>query len=46
MKAAEAACAEDETIYNEPMPVGPTMVLSALKTANAYGEERKTVLNR
>jgi glycerol dehydrogenase len=46
LKAAEAACAEDETIHNEPTPVNPQMVFSALKAANAYGEGRKTVVDR
>lgn len=45
-KAAEAACAEDETIHNEPIPVNPQMVLSALKAADDYGERRKTVVDR
>ncbi len=41
-KVAEAACAENETIYNEPVPVNAGMVFSALKTAD--GEEKKNPL--
>ncbi len=40
MKVAEVACAEGETIYNEPVPVNPRMVVAALKTANAEGVRR------
>jgi glycerol dehydrogenase len=46
MRVAEAACAEDETIHNEAIPMNAGRVLAALKTADAYGEERKTVLMR
>lgn len=41
MQAAEAACAEGETIHNEPIPVSPSSVLAAMKTADAYGQRRK-----
>lgn len=41
MKVAEAACAEDETIHNEPVPVTAQMVFSALKAADAEGKKRK-----
>jgi len=43
MKVAEAACREDETIHNEPFPVTPQMVFSALKTADGEGKRRKKV---
>jgi glycerol dehydrogenase len=46
LRAAKAACAADETIHNEPMPLNAEMVLDALKTADAYGEDRKTVIMR
>jgi glycerol dehydrogenase len=45
-RAAEAACAEDETIHNEPMPMNAEIVCAALKAADACGEERKTVIDR
>jgi glycerol dehydrogenase len=41
MKAAEAACAEGETIYNEPVPVSPEAAFNSLKAADAYGRQRK-----
>ena len=34
---AEAACAEDETIHNEPFPVSPADVRDALVGADAIG---------
>ncbi len=40
MKVAEAACAEGETIHNEPMPVTSDMVFAAIKTADAEGCRR------
>ena len=43
---AEAACAEGETIHNEPFPVTPDMVVSALLAADAIGAERRTLLER
>jgi glycerol dehydrogenase len=41
MRVAGAACAEDETIHNEPMPVTPEAVFAALKAADAEGRRRK-----
>lgn len=41
MIAAKAACAEGETIHNEPSEVDPQIVLWALKAANAEGIRRK-----
>lgn len=41
MKVAEAACAEGETIHNEPMPVTPVKVFAALKAADAEGRRRQ-----
>jgi len=43
MRAATAACAEGETIHNEPMPITPEQVVSALKVADAEGRRRKSV---
>lgn len=40
-RVAEKACAEDECIYNEPAEISPSLVLSALKAANAEGRRRK-----
>lgn len=40
MLAARAACAEGETIHNEPIPVTPESVVSALKAANNEGLSR------
>lgn len=37
---AEAACAEDETIHHEPMPVTPDAVFAALRAADAEGRRR------
>ena len=37
MKVAESACAEGETIHNEPIPVTTEMVFSALKVTDAFG---------
>jgi glycerol dehydrogenase len=39
-KVAEAACAENETIHNEPIPVDANMVFSALKAADGEGRRR------
>lgn len=39
--AAEKACAEGETIYNELVPVTPQAVFQALKAADAEGRRRK-----
>lgn len=41
MIVADRACAEGETIYNEPIPVTPQSVLAALKAADAEGRRRK-----
>ncbi len=43
-KVAEAACAEGETIHNEPFDVYPEMVLDAILAADAYGRQRRAVL--
>ena len=44
MKVAEAACAEGESIHNEPIPVTPGQVLSALKAVDVLGKARKEQL--
>jgi len=41
MRVAERACAEGETIHNEPMPVTPRAVYAALRAADAEGRRRK-----
>ncbi|MEN4042735.1 MAG: glycerol dehydrogenase [Anaerolineaceae bacterium] len=41
MRVARAACAEGETIHNEPIPVTPEAVCAALKAADAHGRKRK-----
>jgi len=41
MKVAETACAEGETIHNEPMPIDAKKVFAALKVADAEGRRRK-----
>ena len=41
MRAAEAACAEGETIHNDARPVSAASVLAAMKAADAYGRARK-----
>ena len=41
MVVAKQACADGETIYNEPIPVTPETVFAALKAANAEGQRRK-----
>lgn len=41
MKVSETACAENETIHNEPLPVNADMVYSALKMTDAIGISRK-----
>lgn len=40
LKVAEAACAEGETIHNEPRPITPEDVVAALKAADAHGKAR------
>jgi len=39
-KAAEAACAEGETIHNESVPIEPEMVVAAMKVADLEGRNR------
>ncbi len=41
MTVAQRACAEGETIHNEPMPVDEQMVVNALIAADALGRARK-----
>jgi glycerol dehydrogenase len=41
MVVAERACAEGETIHNEPIPVTPDSVFAALKAADAAGKGRQ-----
>lgn len=36
-RVAEAACAEGETIYNEPFEINPSVVADAIRTADAIG---------
>jgi glycerol dehydrogenase len=36
-QAAEAACAEEETIHHEPCPITPEAVFAALKMADKFG---------
>lgn len=43
MAVAAAACAEGETIHNEPMPVTANGVFAAIKTADAEGNRRRSV---
>lgn len=43
-QVAEAACAEGETIHNMPFEVYPEMVLDAMMAADAFGRERRSVL--
>ncbi|MFL5974060.1 MAG: iron-containing alcohol dehydrogenase, partial [Solirubrobacterales bacterium] len=45
-KVADAACADGETIHNLPFPVDPIMVVDAMLAADAYGHERRTLLER
>lgn len=45
MQVSETACAEGETIHNEPIPVVPAMVFSALKALDAEGIHRKKSRN-
>jgi glycerol dehydrogenase len=40
-KVAEAACAEGDTMHNEPRPVTPADVVAALKAADAEGKARR-----
>ena len=41
---AEAACAEGETIHNEPFEVYPQMVVDAMLAADAFGHQRRALL--
>lgn len=41
MKAAEAACAEGETIHNEARPVPPEDVVAAMRLADTVGRSRR-----
>ncbi|GAU07802.1 hypothetical protein DPF_0501 [Desulfoplanes formicivorans] len=41
MQVADLACAEGETIHNEPFTVTPEKVFYALKTMDAIGRSRK-----
>lgn len=43
-KVAEAACAPGETIHNEPFPVHPSMVVGAMRAADAYGRHRRALV--
>lgn len=45
MKVADSACAEDETIHNEPIPVTPKMVFAAIKATDVFGRNRRIDLN-
>lgn len=44
MEVAEAACAEGETIHNMPFDVYPEMVVDAMLAADAFGQQRRAVL--
>jgi glycerol dehydrogenase len=39
-RVAEAACAEGETIHNEPSPVSPERVYASIRLADTYGRKR------
>lgn len=43
-RIAAVACAEGETIHNEPFPVTPAMVVAALEGADALGAQRRARL--
>ncbi|CAN5864050.1 glycerol dehydrogenase [soil metagenome] len=43
-QVANAACAEGETIHNEPFEVYPEMVVDAMLAADAFGRQRRAVL--
>lgn len=43
LQVATAACAEGETIHNEPVEITPRRVVHALKAANAEGMRRKAL---
>jgi len=47
MRVAETACADGETIHNEPVPVvTPAMAFSALKTADAHPYPAQSSLSK
>jgi glycerol dehydrogenase len=41
LRVAQKACAEGETIHNEPVPVNPYAVLAALRAMDAEGTRRR-----
>ena len=41
LQVAQTACAEGETIHNEPFPVTPEAVYAAILTADALGRKVK-----
>lgn len=41
---ARSACAEGETIHNEPFPVYPEMVLDAMIAADTFGRQRRAFM--
>ena len=43
-KVADAACAEGETIHNEPFEVYPQMVVDAMLAADAFGRRRRAFI--
>ena len=43
-QVAEAACAEGETIHNEPFDIYPEMLVDAMLAADAFGQQRRAVL--
>lgn len=43
-KVAELACIEGETIHNEPFPVYPEMVVDAMTAADAFGRDRRSLV--
>ncbi|MGB3683137.1 MAG: glycerol dehydrogenase [Rubrobacteraceae bacterium] len=43
-QVAEAACTEGETIHNMPFDVYPRMVVDAMLAADAFGHQRRAVL--
>ncbi len=43
-RVAETACIEGETIHNEPFAVYPRMVVDAMLAADAFGRQRRAVL--
>lgn len=43
-QVADAACAEGETIHNEPFDVYPQMVVDAMLAADAFGRQRRAFI--